>query len=392
MTIILKSDKFIYLLNFTAKVKILILVRILWTAGAQKIAIREAKELTSMGNEVELVFLRGELLPEYEEMLSEINYKIISKTGNSILSPLYKFITLKFAPDRGEESRVDYNLIRKFPKYIKDRQVDYIVCHDALAGLAGYYSFKKFGIKYSVFIHERLSLNNNSILSKLWRKYEHKILENAAKVFSITEKVAKTVEEVQNVKAIANYPGMDIKGITKFNEKENALIAVSMWDYGRKPDVYLDIIEKVPDFNLYFVGNFRIKELEIKFKDDVKKRDLKEKVIMKQGIAESELIELYQKSKFVVRFGFGEYGLGSAMEAFQNCDPLIINSDLGTAELVGRYSCGIILNDINSDDVINFIKKYNNENSYKILQDNIVKLSHDYSWRKHAEALIVDLC
>jgi len=369
--------------------KIVILVRILWTAGAQKIAIREARELQSMGNEVELIFLRGKGLPEYDELLKGINYRIISETGDSLFSPLYQYITHKFMPDRGVESRVDYNLIRKFPKYIKDEKVDYIICHDQIAGLAGYYAFKKFGIKYSVFIHERVSFNN-SILGKLWHNYEHKVLKNAATVFSVTEKVAETVEKIHNVKSIANYPGMDLQKMTEFSKKENALIAVSMWDYGRKPELYLDIIEKMSDFTLYFVGNFRIKELENKFKDEIKKRKLGKKVIMKQGITESELIDLYQKSKFVIRFGFGEYGPGmTTIEAIQNCDPLVINSDLGTAELVNRYSCGIVLDSINIDSIKKFIDENNNENTYRSLQNNIIKLSHNYSWRKHAERLLI---
>ena len=124
----------------------------------------------------------------------------------------------------------------------------------------------------------------------------------------------------------------------------------------------------------------------------LKKRKLEKKVIMKQGIMESELIELYQKSKFVIRFGFGEYGLGTAtIEAIQNGDPLIINSDLGTAELVNRYSCGIVLNNIDANSIKKFIDENNNEDSYKSLQDNIIKLSNDYSWRKHAERLVIPL-
>ena len=371
--------------------KIIILVRILWTAGAQKIAIREARELEALGNQVELVFLRGKKLPEYDELLEGIDYKIISETGNSIFSPLYQYITHKFMPDRGVETRVDYNLIRYFPKYIKNKKVDYIICHDQLAGLAGYYTFKKLGVKYSVIIHERLSFNS-SILGKMWQKYEHKVLEKAIDVFTITEKIADSVQKIQNVKANANYPGMDVQRTTEFFKKENSLIAVAMWDYGRKPELYLDIIEKVPDFILYFVGNFRIKELENEFKDEIKKRKLEKKVIMKQGIMESTLIELYQKSKFVIRFGFGEFGLGTATtEAMQNCVPLIINSELGTAGLVNRYSCGLVLNDIATNTINRFIDENNNENSYKILQDNIVKLSNNYSWRKHAERLLVPL-
>ena len=370
--------------------KIIIVVRILWTAGAQKIAIEEAKELLSMGHDVELIFLRGKKLPEYDELLNEIKYTTISETGNSLFSPLYEYITNKFSPYRGKESRVDYNLIRKFPKYIENKNVEYIICHDQLAALGGYYSFKRFGIKYSVFIHEKIGPPNDSILSQLWNRYEKKILKNATSVFAITKKVAKTVEDIQHVKVAANYPGMDINKITEFNKKENALIAVSLWDYGRKPELYLDVIEKIPGFVLYFVGNFRTKEVEEKFSEELLKRKLENKVIMRQGIKESELIELYQKSKFVIRFGFGEYGLGtSAIEAIQNCDPLIINSDLGTAELVSKYSCGVVLEEIKAKDIIKFIDENNNEKSYNELQANIVKLSKDYSWIKHAERLLI---
>lgn len=369
--------------------KIIILVRILWTAGAQKIAIKEAKELHSMGNEVELVFLRGKKLPEYEELLDGIKYTILSESGNSLFSPLYQYISHKFMPDRGTESRVDYNLIRKFPNYIKNKNTDYIICHDQLAGLAGYYSFRKFGVKYSVFIHEKLSQSNNSVLSKLWYNFEHRVLKNAVKVFAITGKIANTVKEIQDIDATANFPGMDINNVTEFHNKENALIAVSMWDHGRKPELYLDIIEQIQDFVLYFVGNFRMKDLENAFKEEVKRRKLEERVLMEQGIKESDLIELYQKSKFVIRFGFGEYGLGtSTTEAIQNCVPLIINSDLGTADMVREYQCGEVLQNISGIDIRNFIERNNNSESYRVLQNNILKLSHDYTWRSHAEKLL----
>jgi len=345
-----------------------------------------------MGNDVELIFLRGKKLPEYDEMLKGINYKIMSETGDSIMSPLYQYVTHKFSPDRGSESRVDYNLIRKFPEYAKNKNIDYVICHDQLSGLAGYYSFKRFGIKYSVFIHERLSQNYDSILGRLWYRYEHKILIHAENVFSITQKVAYSVEGVHKIKAITNYPGMDIQRKTEFSNKENAIIAVAMWDNGRKPELYLDIIEKIPGFILYFVGNFRIKGQESVFKDEIKKRKLENQIVMKQGIIESELLELYQKSKFVIRFGFGEYGLGTAtIEAIQNCIPLVINSDLGTSELVNRYSCGIVLDYINLNKIKQFLEENNNKNSYQTLQNNIVKLSNDFTWSKHAEKLLSGL-
>ncbi len=368
--------------------KIIILLRVLWTAGAQKIAIREAKELTLLGHEVELVFLRGSLPPEYEEMLLGVKYKILSETGKSWLSPIYSYITKKFAPDRGNESRVDYNMIRKFPSYLKSKDVDYIICHDILAGLAGYYAFKKYGTKYSVFVHEKVALAKAFVLGKLWFKLEHKILANALFVFSITDKVGESVMKLHSIKAITNYPGMDINSVTPFEKKKNAFIAVSFWDYGRRPETYLDVIMRIPDFILYFVGNFRVEGLEQKVLREIEDRNLESRVFIMKNLKESELVELFNESKFSIRFGFGESGVGtSTIESIQNAVPVITNTDLGIAGLIKKYSCGLVLEKMDVTEIQKFIIKYNNQIMYSILQNNISKLCLDYSWRRHAQLL-----
>lgn len=372
--------------------KIIILLRILWTAGAQKIAIREARELSLMGHDVEVVFLRGKDLPEFGDILSGINYTILSETGTSWISPIYDYISRKFAPGRGTESRVDYNLIRSFPHYLKDKNIDYIICHDALAGLAGYYAFKKYAIRYSVFIHERVSLSRLPLLGKIWYRYEHQVLSNAVAVFSVTAKVGNSVKDLHKVNTTPNYPGMDINSVTPFKKKENAIIAVSFWDHGRKPEIYLDIIKIIPNFTLYFVGNFRMEEVEQRFYKEIKERDLEEKVVIKKGVRESELIDLYQKSKFSLRFGFGEFGPSmGAIESIQNCVPPIINDDLGVSDLVKRYSCGLVLSKMDNFEIKKFINKYNDVVLYDDLQNKTLNLSRDYSWKNHAELLLKPL-
>ena len=369
--------------------KIIILVRILWTAGAQKIAIREARELKAMGHDVELVFLKGKMTKEYEEILQDIKYEIVSETGDSIFSPIYNYVTRKFAPERGPESRVDYNLIRAFPKYLNGKKVDYLICHDQFSGLAGYYVHRKYGTKYSVFIHEGVAVPTVPVLGKIWQHYEYKVLKNAKAIFAVTDKVAKTVRDVYDIPAIPNYPGMDVLRETKFEDKDNSIIAVAFWDYGRKPEIYLDVIEKLDDFTLYFVGNFRIREQEDKFREEIKKRGLENRVVMKKNLMESELIELYQRSKFSVRFGFGEYGPAmSVVESIQNCVPVIINSDLGTSGLVRNFSAGLVMDCLEPTTVAKFISKNNNAESYSLFQSNIKKMSKAFSWRKHAENLL----
>lgn len=97
--------------------KIVILVRILWSAGAQKIAINEAIELTKQGHSIELIFLRrGKTWKAYEEILSKVNYRVISEGKSSIFSGLYSFITGLFMPDRKGEGRIIMTYFESFPR------------------------------------------------------------------------------------------------------------------------------------------------------------------------------------------------------------------------------------------------------------------------------------
>ena len=145
--------------------KIIILVRILWSAGTQKTAILGAKHLQDLGNEVEIIFIRkGKTSFIYEQMLKGVKYSFLNSTdkNSSILTPLFTILTSIYsknltAPwDLKKEMRIDYDLLRRFPKFIKNKKPDKIICHDEYAGIAGYFAFKKLKIPYDVFLHEHL--------------------------------------------------------------------------------------------------------------------------------------------------------------------------------------------------------------------------------------------
>ena len=344
-----------------------------------------------MGHDVELVFLRGKKIAEYEELLEGIRYTIISETGDSLFSPVYQYITHIFAPSRDKRSRVDYNLLRNFHKYLKDKQIDYLICHDLLGGLAGFYAKKKLGIRYSVYVHERVGRHREPILGRIANSYERKVLKNAVAIFSGTEKIKKTVEDFYNLPAITNFPGMDSEGITSFDKKEDALITVSMWEPDRKPEKCLDIVSIVPGFILYVLGNFRTKEYQENFYKEIAMRGIADKVVVRHNLKESELRELYQRSKFSLRFGTNEYGVAmNTIESIQNCIPLIVNS-LGSSDLISKYSCGLVVDEINPLEIKTFIERNNNAEAYESLQKNIKELAKNYSWRKHAMALLAPI-
>ena len=119
--------------------KIIILLRILWTGGAQKIAIEEAKVLKKMGHDVRLIFLREAPSGKYLcDNLKGIDREIFSRKSPS---KFYSAITGHFVPDRKGEGAVDYEPIKHFAKkIISEKGADYIICHDQFSG---FYTLKE---------------------------------------------------------------------------------------------------------------------------------------------------------------------------------------------------------------------------------------------------------
>ncbi len=366
--------------------KILIVLRILWTAGAQRIAINEYKWLRKLGYEPKIVFLRGSDTKGYEEMLNGIDYRII-RYGNGPLTPIFYLPTKLFAPDRGIESTIDLDLILKIPEIAKEEKADYIICHDQFAGIGGYQTYKKYKIPYSVFIHERVTAFNRPLLGNLFNTLENTVLKNARKVFAVTEKVADTIYKKHAIKAITNYPGMDKISEVPFSKKENYVISVSFWDYGRRPLDYLNLAKYV-DYKILIAGNWRIKEAREKFIDKLKEEKLEEKVKLLENLPESELNNLYDKSKFLVRFGYGEYGPAMAViESIQHTLPVIINDELGTSDLVNKYKLGLVTHGIDYLSIKDFIINMD-QNNYQKIQENINKIQQEYKWENHVRKLL----
>ena len=238
--------------------KIVILVRILWTAGAQKIAINEALELKRQGHDIDLIFLRrGKTWKAYEELLSKINYRIVSEGKSSIFTGLYSFITSLFMPDRKGEGRIDYDLLKKFPEFIAGYGVDKIICHDEWAGIAGYAAKKKMGIPYEVFLHERLGKLNVPILGKLAERYRMRVLRNASRLYSVTDKISLDTYERFGIQSIPDPPGFEELSNDGMENKVPRIVSISMWDPGRDPFFFIELEKLLDSYEILLLGNWR---------------------------------------------------------------------------------------------------------------------------------------
>lgn len=381
--------------------KIAVVVRIMWSAGTQKFAIEQAKALSDFGYNVDLIFIRrGKNGNVYDDLLKDVNYRVLYESNRSVFVPLFDFITGIFMKNRKGDGRIDYNLIKHFPLSVRDKY-DLIICQDQWAGLAGYYTKKKFGTPYFVVIHERVNkmpwVNGvKRSLALLALRYQRKILLNADKLLTETKKVALTVEEFYskyNLKVIRDFPGIISQEFVPFSEKSNIIVLVSYWNEVKFPDLYIDVFNKIADFKFIMVGNWISESYKKEYIEKLREYNLLSRVTLISGLSEVEKNNIIAKSKFYLRFGLGEYGPGyGSIEALQLGVPLIVNRDLGIVDEIEGYKVGFVVDDPKDvDKILSFIQKYNVAESYNELLDGIRQFNDDHSWKRHCELLLEEL-
>lgn len=379
--------------------KIAIIVRILWSAGTQKFAIMQARALVKAGHDVELIFLRRTSKGGvYDELLKDLKYKILTDYNASKFVPIYDFLTRIFMSNREGDGRVDYNLIKRLPTFVKGGNYELLICQDQWAGLGGYYCWKKIGLKYVVVIHERI--NNfpwvtgiRRFLVRLALQYQKKVLANASKVFSLTKKVASTAEDFYskyNLKVVDNFPGLEIRGVKTYSEKTDTIVLVSFWNEVKFPELYIDLFRKLEGYRFLMIGNWISESYKKSFFQKLQDLKLLGKVRIIENQSEAQKNELISSSKYYVRFGSGEYGPGyGSIEAIELGVPLIINKELGISDYLSGYNCACVVDGTdNVAGIIDYIKGHDNPESYLELQGELKRFAVDHSWENHCRKLM----
>lgn len=371
--------------------RITILVRILWTAGAQRIAIHEAQTLRDLGHEVDLVFLRKSTgLTGYEDILSKVQHTVYSEAQDSPLTPLFSRLTGRFMPSRAGEGRADLNLIWSFPASLRRRKVDLLVCHDELSGVAGYLANKRFGIPYEVVIHERVSNMpwvRPRILARAASACVRIVLRSAQSVFGITDSVSESVRKLYHVPVKTAFPGLEANPAPGFDKRSKRIISSSLWSDVKRPFDYIPIMAALPEYQFEFLGNWISQDYRLTFLRRLAELGLDKRVALLSSLSVGEMMVRYQQSRFYLRIGNHEYGPAmGTIEALENGLPPILY-DVGSADLIANYGCGWKLESTDPKDVRDAVRKLDNPVAYTELQSRARALIADFSWVRHCAVL-----
>ena len=157
------------------------------------------------------------------------------------------------------------------------------------------------------------------------------------------------------------------------------------WDWGRKPEVFFSIAEKMNEGQLVLAGSWTDRKYMEHFKRQVKEKNLEERLIVTGPLEEDLLKDYYRRAKVVIRFGYNEAGPGmGSLEGISYGIPLIINSGIGIKEVVeeGKH-CFVV----DEKEPIQIVEKlnllFNDSKTWERISRNNIALSKELSWENH---------
>ena len=356
-----------------------IILRYLWIAGAPKIAIYQTRGLIKQGCNAELLILavspryRG----EYDALLCNVPHKIL-KVPRILEMLEIKMTNLLFRKLRENERVLPLTTIPLAIKYA--RKYDLLLCHDPFSGFVGLLCKIFFKIPYVIYLHEA------PIRHYLLRPLEVIVIKNAAIVLTVTHKVAGVVRSIlrDKVKVKALPPGFPVI-LRKQRTRSDYVLAASRWDIYRTPFWIISLAREIRNMKFLVLGYWQSMILYQKIKQQASNYD--NIIICKRPVKEELLNKIIDKSLAVIRFHKTEHGIATiTWEAVHRGVPVIVNKELGVAPYIRKYGAGVVINKLDHQEV----KKALTEIwiNYEKYIENCYRLAEAFSMSAHAKKLI----
>jgi len=353
-----------------------VILRYLWIAGAPKIAIYQVKGLIELGYDAELLILAvsPRYKGEYNSLLREVPHiyvhvpKLIEKVElvlNNIL----------FGRWRPGERVIPFSSILFSTKFLKRYYV--LLCHDPFSGLVGYLAKLLFKRPYMIYLHETpFGFQPFSFIEK-------RVLMFADGVIAVTGKVAKETSTLIRREVIPLPPGFPSARHKDFFDKDFVL-TVARWDENRRPDWGIEVAERCKHIKFLVLGYWQSESL---FEEFAERSKYLKNVSLSKTISEEKLQELLRVTSVVMRFNpRHESGIATiAWEAVHKGVPVIVNSSLGIAEYIRIFNAGIVVDEINAELIEKALIMI--KNNYKHYVENCLRLSEYYSSKNCAQNL-----
>lgn len=376
------------------KLKIAVFVDQLVIGGVQKDAIEEVRVLRKMGYAATLVALmRKGFQKEFKKFLKGVPFEFLSDRYPKILQHSVKFPIFSFF------STLHVLSAYLAPLFVKKNEWDAVVAHGTTTCFTTITLSQKRQIRYLAVIHDPMEY----ILKKVYRNtllrfffslllpllflLEKAIIKNASEIAVNSKVHSAFLEKTYHIKPKVLTGGTTIL-TTLPKTRQNYLLGFSRWEKAKKPQLLLQILNKIPQTSLVIGGSWTRNEEFLWFKKEVEKFKLTDRVKIIPFVNNDEAIKLFSQALVFIHPNFESFGMGGLEAAGCGC-PVIIPLNSGITEILKNNKDGIFPRKVNLADFYPAVKKLvdNPQLAYKMGESAYQKVKK-YSWQKHAEQLL----
>lgn len=379
--------------------KIGILIDRLNVGGVEKIAIEQVKALRALNIDASLVVLtrKSIVINALRDLLSDVPVIYLEDRLFSLLRFNFKIPFFYFF----SFFHISYPLF--LPFVINKKEFDLLISHNTYTTFTALSLRKIKKIPYlfivwdpiyyilgKVYVSGPISLVRK-ILDPISRKIDSLLVNNAGEVITFGFSHKEYINKILKNKKKLHIMLQGIKTSDQFTVKSKKyLLSLTAWKRGKGIERLIKLMADIPKYKLHIVGVWLHKDYYEEIKQLVKKLRLTNRIYFNDNPTQSDIIKEYQNALVAIIIN-NEKGFGlPALEAAANGTTFIIPGDCGAAKLFTDKKDGFTYKYGDDKALLKLINKFTNnkELAYKMGRNAWNKTKDEYSWEKHALALI----
>lgn len=373
-----------------AQTSVATVCRILWTGGVQRVAIAQHLGLLQHGYDASLLFVRSTPGTSYD-LPGKARVVYAQLPTNRRFGKLFAAITSVFASHRGRDATVDLDLLWSLRRRL--RSYDIVTYNDQYAGLVGIFNRLFFGKAYVLILHEffpRVSSRWNHRLAFIFADLIDAIsIISAPAILTISGRISARLERIVPGRVFLARNGCEPDLQVSAKSKDfHTVLSLSVWDRGRRPEVYLDVARRLPQYQFIIAGMWPDQRY---FKEFTEMSRELPNVRVTGALSEERRKDLLRSCLIYLRFGFDESGPGmGGLEALAEGAIVIANKGLGISEIVTDGVDGLICDSPTCEDAVKAIQQVERMASSKVekISEAARALCANHSWELHVSTLI----
>ena len=379
--------------------KIGVMIDRLNVGGVEKIAIEEVKALKDLNQDTYLLVLRRKAVVEeaFKDILDDIQIiylddRLPDFLRLSVKIPFFYFFS-------------SFHLTYPFliPFVVKKNEFDFIISHNTYTSFTAITlsRFKK--IPYAIYVWDPISYiigkaytkgpikRLNFVLINIAKFVDRLIIDNAKFILVSGDLHAEYIKNILGSKKRIIFlpPGHSI--LSKIPKRRgNYIFTATAWKEGKGLEDLLKITQKVKGIKLIIAGKWIHENYKNNIMFLIKKLNIGNRIKICDEVSEKDLNMYYSRARAAININ-NERGFGLvALEAASNGCTFIITEDSGAARYFKRNKDGFYFKYGDLSSLERYIQKLiNDENlAFRMGKHAWETVKNNYTWGKHAEALI----